>query len=46
MESKKNKQNQTQKQTVEWWLPDAGEWGKQGDIGQRIRLSSDKMSKF
>lgn len=23
-----------QKQRVEWWLPEVGNWGKKGDVGQ------------
>lgn len=33
---KKNKSN-SQKQRIEWWLPEAGEWVKWEDIGQRVQ---------
>ena len=25
---------------VEWWLPQAGDWGKWGDVSQRVKLPS------
>ena len=32
--------------TVVWWLPGAKGWGKWGDVGQRVQISSYKMNKF
>ena len=43
MESKKAKLIET---GVEWWLPGVRGWGKWGDVGQRVQISSYKMNKF
>ena len=42
----KSKKPNSQKPREEWWLPGAGNWGKWGDIGQRLQISSYKMNKF
>ena len=33
-------------ETVEWWLPGAGEQEKWGDVDQRVQTSSHKINKF
>ena len=34
---------QTHRNRVEWWLPGAGDGGR-GDVGQRVQISSYKIS--
>ena len=36
----------SQKQRIEWWLPETGSWGKWAVTGQRVQTSSYKMNKF
>lgn len=39
------KQN-IQQQRLDWWLPGAGGWYKQGDVDKRVQTITQKMSKF
>ena len=31
---------------MEWWLPETGDWKKEGDIGQKVQISRYNMNKF
>ena len=33
------------KQKVEKWLPEAGRWGKQEEIGKTVQISGSKTNK-
>ena len=44
VESKKKK-SQTHRNRVEWSLPGAGWWEKQGESGERVQILSYKMNK-
>ena len=39
-----SKEQNSERQRVEWWLPGAGKWKKQGDAGQRVPTSGYKMN--
>ena len=36
--NKESKQSNSQKQRVEWWLPEAGGWGKRGIATQGVKV--------
>lgn len=37
------KNSDSQKQRVEKWLPGAGEWDKDGEVGKRIHFSVSRF---
>lgn len=38
------KKSNTQKQRVDWWLPQAKGWEKSGDEGQRLQTFQYRMN--
>ena len=41
---KEIKKSNSWKQSVQWWLPGAWEWRKEGEVDKRVQTSSYKMN--
>lgn len=42
---KRKKKKKSQTRRVKMWLPEAGQQGKEGEFGERVQTSSNKMNK-